>query len=281
MRAAMDSSLGQLAARQHGAVTRAQALTSGFSPSAITRKLQRGEWRSADPGVYLLPGHPRSWLQEVMVACLASEGVASHRTAGALWTVLGQSPAPIEVVVEAARRPRSNRRLRVYRTRAPLEVVELSGISCCALGPTLIQLSEVLDARALERAIAAACLIEPGALHWLADTLVGSRRGHASSVAFRGLLAQLLPDEGTPPLDALLRRARVRPGVRGHLGLDVAWPERQVGLQVFDHREHGRGQQLNALQLQGWTILITHQRELRHWQAALAKRLRLALGLRP
>ena len=270
------------AAGQHGAVSRRQALDAGLSSSAIARRLATGEWSAIDAGVYLLPGFPPSWLQSVAAACLATGGLASHLTAGRLWRLALPPPSThrIDVVVEAARRPRSTRSVRVHRTRAALagQGVTVDGVPTSDLGPTLIQLGEVLGARALERAVDSATALRPGILFWLADTLVASRRGHRSSPKFRDLLGELLSD-GTldAEVEALLTTARLAPTRRRHLGLDFAWLPQQVGLQTFDHQAHDRWRELDALAAQGWRVLVTHEREVKTRPRALLARLKAAL----
>ena len=68
--------IAQLASPQHGAFSRRQALAAGVSASGIGRRLQAGAWKAVDDGVYVLPGVRRGWLQDVMIACLATQGCA-------------------------------------------------------------------------------------------------------------------------------------------------------------------------------------------------------------
>src|SRR2546421_6721911 len=96
----------QTARRQHGLVTRAQALAAGLSPSAIEYRLSSGRWRRAASGVYCPAETPRSWRQSVMAACLAMAGVASHRTAATLFGLSGVTAKDIEVTVLAGRNHR-------------------------------------------------------------------------------------------------------------------------------------------------------------------------------
>jgi hypothetical protein len=271
-----------IAQQQHGAFSRRQALAAGLSSSAIARRLQAGEWKALDDGIYVLKDARPSWLQSVSAACLGTGGLASHLTAGRLWGLALPSPPPakIDVVVAAARRPRSSRTLQVHRTRADLEAwrTQVQGVPCCELGPTLLQLGEVLGAKALEAAVDSAGLQRSGILFWLADTLVSSRRGHTSSLAFRDLLAELLSD-GTldADVDALLKSAGLAPTFRRHLGLDFVWMPQRVALQTFHHEAHDRWQELEALEAQGFKVLVTHDREVKTRPRALLSRLRVLL----
>lgn len=273
------TALSELATQQHGVFSRKQALASGLSTSAIARRLEAGDFRAVDDGVYVQRGTRSSWLQEVSAATLATGGLASHFTAGRLWKLELPKPLPakIDVVVPAARRPRSTRKIEVHRARGDVASwrVRVDGVPTSDLGPTLVQLSEVLGTRALERAVDSAGLLRPGIFFWLADTLVASRRGHTASVKFRDLLGELLSD-GTlaAEVDGLLTRARLVPTMRRHQGLDFAWLPQKVGLQTFDHQDHGQGLHLEALQREGWKVLLTHEREVKTRPHKLLARLR-------
>src|SRR3981081_1843750 len=81
------------AGRQHGAITRRQAMNLGMSSSAIVRRVSGGEWVRLFPGVYRLAAANCTWEQTVMAGCLAAGrgAVASHRSAG---TLLGMPGLP-------------------------------------------------------------------------------------------------------------------------------------------------------------------------------------------
>lgn len=253
------SALAQLAAAQHGTFSRRQALAAGVSSTGISRHLAAGRWRAIDDGVYVLPGAGRAgWLQSVMAACLATGGCASHQTAARLWGLpLPKRDAAIDVLVPAARRPRSTRAVRVHRTRGAIAPVLRGSIPTAPLKEALLQLGEVLDEAALTAAIEAGLQEQPGLLYALADTLVEARRGHRSSLRFRDLIVALLPDDGAR--EALA--ARLPRGAVPHAGLDFAWPRERVGVALFDHRDHGQGAALDALKAEGWGVLVTHARE--------------------
>ncbi len=274
--------IADLAAQQYGALSRTQALAAGLSSSGIARRLQAREWRPVDDGVYVVEGARASWQQQVMVATLATRGLASHLTAGRLWNLaLPRVPStPIDIIVAAERRPRSTKVIHVHRARADVDAwrVEIDGIPTADLGHTLLQLGEVLPARELERAVDSASAIHPSILFWLADTLVASRRGHTSSIVFRELLSELLSD-GTLDEDvaALLKANRLVPTFRNHLGVDFVWMPQRVVLQTFHHVDHGRGAALDALIQQGYEVLITHDREVKTRPRSLIERLKALL----
>ena len=274
--------IGEVAARQHGTFSRSQALACGLSSSGIARRLEAGDWKAVDDGVYALRDARPSWLASVSAACLATRGIASHLTAARLWQLdlPAASRGPIDVIVEAARRPRSTRTIRVHRSREDVAAwrVDVQGVPVSDLGPTLIQLAEVLGNKPLERAVDSASALRPSILFWLADRLVASRRGHGSSLKFRDLLGELLSD-GTLDADVevLLKDARVKPPLRRHLDLDFVWLPQKVALHTFDHKDHDQWKHLDALASQGFRVLVTHEREVKTRPKALLARLRAVL----
>jgi len=112
-----------LARRQHGLVTRAQLLQAGVRPDAIWRRLRSGVLEEALPGVYRLPGAPRTWLQSLMGACLwaGDDAVASHRAAAALWGFDGFGEGPLEIT--AGKKNQSSARFKVHQPPVPPSLV--------------------------------------------------------------------------------------------------------------------------------------------------------------
>ncbi|HEV2759173.1 MAG TPA: type IV toxin-antitoxin system AbiEi family antitoxin domain-containing protein, partial [Acidimicrobiales bacterium] len=87
----MDGAVVELAEQQHGVFTLAQACASGFTRSAIAHRLSCGRWDLVGPGLYRLPGTPRTWEQRLSGLVLASGpgAGASHRSAAALLGIPG------------------------------------------------------------------------------------------------------------------------------------------------------------------------------------------------
>jgi very-short-patch-repair endonuclease len=110
-----------LAARQHGVVTRAQLLALGFTESQITRRIANGRLHPLWRGVYAV-GRPEvspegRWLAAVL-ACGPS-ALLSHGSAATLWGLGDYERGSIEVSVphESVRKREG---IRVYR-RATLD----------------------------------------------------------------------------------------------------------------------------------------------------------------
>ena len=95
----IDARAGQLAATQHGALGRQQALQLGFSRSAIRHRISIGRWEPMSPRVVRLTGSPRSELQLAMAATIDVPGaVISHESAAALWQLPGFRLLPLHLL---------------------------------------------------------------------------------------------------------------------------------------------------------------------------------------
>lgn len=82
----------------------------GMTPKQVRRTLASEQLVRVHRGVHRLAGSPRSWEQELLAACLASGGVASHRSAARLWAVrltgVDRRDWPVEVAVHRPNAPR-------------------------------------------------------------------------------------------------------------------------------------------------------------------------------
>jgi hypothetical protein len=76
--------VGALADLQHGLVAKDQTRDVGLTQDQVETRLAVGRLLRRDFNVYRLAGAPVTWEQNVLAACLASGGVASHRTAARL-----------------------------------------------------------------------------------------------------------------------------------------------------------------------------------------------------
>src|SRR3954447_4444883 len=82
---APDAAIADLAGRQHGVVGRDQLLRAGLSSSAIGRRVAAGKLHPLYRGGYAVGHEVVSLSGRWMGATLATGGVLSHRSAGALW----------------------------------------------------------------------------------------------------------------------------------------------------------------------------------------------------
>lgn len=94
----------ELAGKQHGLLTSDQAVQA-LGPNRKNRWVQEGRLMVVQPRVLRAAGAPQTWHQAVMAATLASEGVASHRSAAEMWGLI-QPCGYVDVAVAGHRKPR-------------------------------------------------------------------------------------------------------------------------------------------------------------------------------
>lgn len=223
-----DARAARLANRQSGHLSRAQALTLGFSTSAIKRRLQRGVWDRVHPGVYRIAGVPPSWHGEVWAALLAVGPVATvtHETGLRLNGSPHVAPRPITFTVPHGAHPRvAGAVVHQIDDLRPHHVISIDGLPVSDPARAVVESAATLGPRRLGRAL---------------DDLVFDRRTSYGHVSVRlaevmrpgkpgvAVLARLLDerDEGSTPSGSQLERALVGALVAG--GLPV--PERQMAL---------------------------------------------------
>lgn len=83
-----------------------EALTTRVDPKTVVRWTAAGTLVRLQPGIYATPAAAAQWRMRVEAAVLSRGGVASHRTALALWGLVPPG-GEVHVTVEP---PRSNRR---------------------------------------------------------------------------------------------------------------------------------------------------------------------------
>jgi hypothetical protein len=86
--------------RQHGVISRSDAIADGLSQRQIQQRVATGLWVAVHPGVYRHAAHPVTPDQQIKAAVLAAGpgAVASHQAAAYLWNLLewgevGERPA--------------------------------------------------------------------------------------------------------------------------------------------------------------------------------------------
>ena len=143
-------SIWQLAADQHGVVSRTQLLERGLGRSAIEHRLGRGRLHRVGHGVYAVGRRQLTRHGAWMAAVLScGEGAAlSHETAGALWRICG-APKLIHVSTRGDRR----RYGVVAHRRADFDVTRHHNIPVTAPVFTLVDIAPRLTRDELEAAI--------------------------------------------------------------------------------------------------------------------------------
>jgi hypothetical protein len=253
------ASIGTLAARQYGLVSRHQAMHAGMSPSAISRRLASGEWLQADYRVYLIAGTPITWHQQLLAACLAGPAVASHRSAARLWGFPVDGADEI-LEVTALRHRRRHASGVVWHESRRLEqryVATVDAIPVTTPLRTVIDLAVVLDVDELERALYSAMRLHIATVEGIERTLedLGALR-HGRKRA-RAVLRRAREHERPPDTVIefeflqLLRRAGIplphpQVEIRDEDGelvgrADFAYPERRIVVELDSSRWHSIG----------------------------------------
>jgi hypothetical protein len=98
--------LSDVLRRQHGMLTRGQALACGLSEDAVRARLASGRWRQWYPGIYAaFTGEvPRIAALWAAVLRAGPDAILSHQSAAELAGLLDQPAEPIHVTIPATRR---------------------------------------------------------------------------------------------------------------------------------------------------------------------------------
>ncbi len=271
--------LADVARRQHGLVTRQQALDAGFSKGQIKTRIARGSWEAIEREVYLLASHPMSWRTSLLAAVLRTDSVASHRSAGFLWELDGIRPVRPEVTVPHASKVGS-RTATVHRTTQwdRIEAAVRSGIAVTGVARTLLDMAWWLSHTQLLIAVDDARLRK--LVDWEDLYTVyrrHSRQGRTSCGPFRLMLDRHLGEEtmSRSGWNRLVQALLVENGlpkpeleypVRGPRGfaadLDLAYPERRLGIELDSATWHlnrtsfeNDPRRRNEIQNLGWSVL--------------------------
>lgn len=149
-------SLHRLARRQHGVVTRAQALEAGRSAKQIRWQLETGRWLRLHRGVYLTNSGRPTWHARAWAALLWSGpgAVLILEAAAHLWRLEAEPPQVIAVGVPFGRHPKPVTGVRPVQRRR-LESVTVDGFPVTRAAQTVIDLADQPRAR-LDDAVALA-----------------------------------------------------------------------------------------------------------------------------
>jgi very-short-patch-repair endonuclease len=138
-----DAVIARLAARQHRVVTRRQLLDHGLSSRQVDRRIHTGLLVPRHRGVFIVGGHEPTFEGLVLAACWAANGLASHRSAAALFGLRRVPRSHIEVVVEGT--PPRLERVLVHRCArlAPRDRAVIGIIPVTKPALTLVHLAAV------------------------------------------------------------------------------------------------------------------------------------------
>jgi hypothetical protein len=207
--------LRQLLRNQHDVITRAQALESGLTRSALAHRIRpSGPWQVLLPGVYLgVTGRPDH--DQLDMAALLYAGPVSALTGAAALRRHGleaQDSPVVDVLVPAGRQCRSRSFVAVQRsTRIPADILVADAIryapAARAVADAVRQMTDVRQARTLTAAALAsgAC-----SLQQLERELAAGPIRH--SALLREVISSIREGTGSAPrgaLRALLTRSKL------------------------------------------------------------------------
>ncbi len=275
-----DDAIAELASRQYGLFSRAQAAAAGCSRSLMQRRLEARRWRMEAPGVYGLPGWPPSWRRSLMLAVLDAgvEAVVSHRAAAALHRFTAFSPGPLELTVpHGNHQRRSSAKVHQCTDLRTCDLTVVDGLPVTAPARTFFDLAAVTRharlAVALDDAHAGrACSIEE--VRAVYDAL--ARPGKRGMRMLRAVLAER-GSGYVPPgselerrLLGILRQGGLPPPERqvalpwrdeAEGRVDLAYPNRRMIIEADGRRWHTRAQDFEvdrqrdrAATLAGWSV---------------------------
>jgi very-short-patch-repair endonuclease len=252
---------------------------------AIEHRIAAGRLHPLYRGVYAVGHRVLSQRGRWMAATLATDGVLSHRSAGALW-VIRQWQGRIDITTPRTRRARPG--LLLHRAvLAPDEITVRDGIPVTTTARTLLDLAGVLQRHQLQQAINEAGRLRLEGPHQLASRYP-TKRGT------RALRTLAPPTHTKQDLEArfhtfLNDRRFPRPQTNTIIEgkeVDFAWPDRKLIVELDSWEFHRTRAAFEddrrtdrRLKAKGWTVIRITWRDLDD-PDALEEELR-ALALAP
>lgn len=269
---------------QLGLITRAQLTELDLTGATIARMAGRQQLLQLCEDVFRVGGAPDSHDQRVLAACLATGGLASHRTAAHLHSLHGfRQPDTIEVTV-VRRRHHGPHPLAVVHSSTNLptdDIVAVGPIPCTGVARTFLGLAALapeVPATTIQTALGVAArdgLVSDAWLWWRLEQL--RCRGRNGVTAMEEILRrrqhlgpteswlehrfmELLDDHGLP-LPTVQRRVRHR----GHFvaRVDARYDDRAIIVELDGYASHSTREQTdrderrrNELTLAGNAVLV-------------------------
>lgn len=298
----LERRLARRAAKQLGLITRPQLVGIGLSRGQIARLLESGRLVEIVGRVYLVGGAAANDRVELAAACLATGGVASHRSAAHLHGLVDLGPTRAEVTVGPTQGARQGPVVHRSMDLLARDIVRVDGIRTTNATRTLIDLGGVVPSTMLEAALERAL---HGRLTTF-DRLVRrffevARHGRTGVGPLRSLLVDrdplLAPAESDleTHLLRILREGGLPEPVRQftvNLGgavfrLDVSYPELKIFIEGDGFGTHSTRkaferdrERQNLLVANGWLPLVFTWRHLCHGPARVVANVRAARNQR-
>lgn len=292
-----------LGERQLGLVTYEQGVATVGKP-AFFRAVEKGVLLRDRPGVYVIAGVPRSKERDLLSACLAGEGAASHRSAAWMERFPRIASLRPEITTAAGKRvrlPGVKAHRSTYLPPHHLTVVE--GIPCTSPARTAVDLSAVLGDDSVKR------MLQDAHHHRIVSyaEVIGvlgdvRRRGRRRVAHLSPILDDLLStgEKSQSGGETWVVRTVVKAGIRmpdqqiwvvangQRYCIDVGWLPEKVGVDFDGWWAHGQTRgafdgdrdRISELELAGWLMLpatsnTTESVLVDRVQRALAQRARL------
>jgi predicted transcriptional regulator of viral defense system len=273
-----DARIGELAERQHGVVSLPQLQLLGLSARAVRSRVAAGRLTRIHRGVYAV-GHGRLTLRGYWMAAVLAYGpnaVLSHRSAAALHGIRHDNRAKTDVALPSrSARPRPGIDVHRSATLTDTDLTTIDGIPCTTLARTLLDLAEVVEERAVERAINEAEVLRIFDLRAVEEVLTRARGRRGASVLRRVLEKYTGPTLTEKELEerffALCRAAEVpEPEVNVWITLangiaykaDFLWRSERLIVETDGWGSHGTRQAFEhdrrrdrRLSVAGWTVV--------------------------
>ena len=290
--------------RQHGLITRQQALGAGMRRHQVDYRLRSGWWLRVHAGIYRRADWSTTWKSRVMGHCLAFDAVASHRTAAVLHGIADFRAGRVETTVEHGRWHRQVDAIVHQSTQIErIDLTIIDGVPTTGLARTVLDVAAVVGRRRLDATIDDVIrrkLLTYGDLVAVLDR--HARRGRDGCGKLREVLdervgeptvplsqwsrdvADLLISVGDLPRPQLEHRVSTSGG-RFIAQLDLAYPEARLGIELDSVRYHLNREAFerdperrNRLEVEGWTILNFTWRFFRERPEDLCNLVRAAHG---
>ena len=288
-----------MAARQHGLITRQQALGLGFTPSKVKSRIRNGSLIRVLPGVYRLRGAPRTWIQDVMSVVMwgGESAVASHGTAARLWR-FPVEPSHIEITIDRFRdAPRPH--IKIHRSKISA-TERVNGVPITGAARTLLDIAHRVERDVLESLVDDALsrrLATPSTLEW--ELRLSGRTGRQGTAAFGRAIAHVTDGHCESPLENKVLRTLLKAGlppptrqysIHDEKGfearVDFAYPSARLAIEVDGYRYHSgsksfhndrkRDARLTAI---GWLVIRVSQQSMTDTAFVAAVRKRLGASL--
>ena len=280
-----DEALSALAARQHGAISRAQVYAAGGTRNTVRRRVRAKGWISASPDVFRIRGSVPTWRQSLMVAVLAwgPDAYVSHRAAGSLFGLPGLTEQPAELTVPRDRRRRGAPGIVHEGDVDALDCTVVDGIPVTTIARTLVDIAAVCDRDLVEEIYddaRARRLVGVRQMRWQ----MGRMRGRPGVAVIRAVVAAR-DGRGMPAnrFETRLHRLIVHAGLpepviqhsiydqtgRFVARPDLAYPDLRLAIEADGREPHERRTQFqrdrrrfNDLADLGWRIFFVTWQDL-------------------